>query len=603
MVSRFLVTTALEETWPTNNESVLFLGEWCRLYSRKAEWEAMDAVVATYHWDDRKKLHSDYLYLQVLHEELLIELSANLNAIHGVAHSIRYWRIIIGPWLGYFTQVLFDRWSMVKQVLLENEISGVRVRQSNQGQHIPIDMTSFISMIIGDDWNEYVFGQVLEWMDVPSERLNVVDDEIIPSYKNPRISIIPGIRRSWKYLATRISAMLSRDNEYFFTSSYLPLKQNLYLQARLGQIPKIWRSIAVPNSAIDFAKREWQLPTSSLDEFPRLVRKLLGEHIPSAYLEGYADLVAVTKQFPFPIKPSLIYTCNAHIGDDVFKTWAAENVEAGVPLVIGQHGGNFGMALWSFIDEHQIAIADRFLTWGWSDKESNKVTPVGSFIGFGKSCQPNKDGVALLVEMSVPRYSYHMYSSPVGAGQTKSYFADQHRFIAALPAVLRPQVVVRLYSTDYGYGEKQQFQERSPNVELDEGFQSMAKLVGKARLCIGTYNATTYLESMSLNFPTIIFWNPKHWELRSSAIPFFEKLRTVGILHDTPESAALHMATVWDDVEGWWESVEVQLVRSEFCERYARLPEKPLAALGDVLQDVALKMRAPPKHSAPDETC
>jgi hypothetical protein len=34
-----LVTTALEETWPDDNQPVLFLGEWCRLYSKKPLWE------------------------------------------------------------------------------------------------------------------------------------------------------------------------------------------------------------------------------------------------------------------------------------------------------------------------------------------------------------------------------------------------------------------------------------------------------------------------------------------------------------------------------------------------------------------------------------
>ena len=29
----------------------------------------------------------------------------------------RYWRILIGPWLGYFLQILFDRWSSIQQVL------------------------------------------------------------------------------------------------------------------------------------------------------------------------------------------------------------------------------------------------------------------------------------------------------------------------------------------------------------------------------------------------------------------------------------------------------------------------------------------------------
>ena len=53
-MKRLLVSTALEETW-RDDEPVLFLGEWCRRYSRKERWSKMDAEVLPYHWDDRKK--------------------------------------------------------------------------------------------------------------------------------------------------------------------------------------------------------------------------------------------------------------------------------------------------------------------------------------------------------------------------------------------------------------------------------------------------------------------------------------------------------------------------------------------------------------------
>ena len=61
MISRFLVTTALEKTWPDDPKTpVLFLGEWCRLFTRKERWSKMNATVLPYHWDDRHKLFNDY---------------------------------------------------------------------------------------------------------------------------------------------------------------------------------------------------------------------------------------------------------------------------------------------------------------------------------------------------------------------------------------------------------------------------------------------------------------------------------------------------------------------------------------------------------------
>jgi predicted dehydrogenase len=84
----------------------------------------MDATVLQYHWNDRAKLCNDYRYLQDLYERLLLDLASQLNKIHGANHGVRYWRILIGPWLGYFTQILFDRWTSIQQAVCQPQVSG-----------------------------------------------------------------------------------------------------------------------------------------------------------------------------------------------------------------------------------------------------------------------------------------------------------------------------------------------------------------------------------------------------------------------------------------------------------------------------------------------
>jgi putative transferase (TIGR04331 family) len=101
----------------------------------------------------------------------------------------------------------------------------------------------------------------------------------------------------------------------------------------------------------------------------------------------------------------------------------------------------------------------------------------------------------------------------------------------------------------------------------------MYQQLNESRLCIGTYNSTTDLETLSRNFPTIVFFNTRHWELRESAKPFFEELREVGIYHETPQSAAAKVNEVYKDPMVWWNSPEVQAARKNFCQRFARTEE------------------------------
>ena len=128
-----------------------------------------------------------------------------------------------------------------------------------------------------------------------------------------------------------------------------------------------------------------------------------------------------------------------------------------------------------------------------------------------------------------------------------------------------------------------------PDLQIDEGQQDIRTLIGKSRLYISTYNATTYLESLTWDIPTIMFWNPAHWELNDEAQPYFDLLKSAGLFHETPESAAKQMAAVWDDVEGWWQSPRVQSARQMFCEQYARTPKHPLAELGGLFKALSTK--------------
>ena len=61
----------------------------------------MNAEMIPYHWDDRNKLYNDYQYLNIIYENTLKAMQKQLNEIHQVDHSLRYWRILIGLWLGF----------------------------------------------------------------------------------------------------------------------------------------------------------------------------------------------------------------------------------------------------------------------------------------------------------------------------------------------------------------------------------------------------------------------------------------------------------------------------------------------------------------------
>ena len=76
---------------------------------------------------------------------------------------------------------------------------------------------------------------------------------------------------------------------------------------------------------------------------------------------------------------------------------------------------------------------------------------------------------------------------------------------------------------------------------------SFDKAFVSSDLVIAGWNTTTYLESMSSGIPTVIFWNPKYFELREETSVLFKDLKKVGIYHTSPAEAAKHVEKICND--------------------------------------------------------
>ena len=569
----FLVTTAIEKTWP-KNQSVLFLGEWCKRFSRKEHWGKIDSKVLSYHWDDRAKLHADYLYLQDFYEKLLHELSDNLNQIHGTEYSVRYWRIVIGPWLGYFIQIVFERWSSIQDALHSFTISGTNILDCDEDLFVPNDMKDFMKLIVRADWNHHIYSNIITQCTNIQYTTLSTDQVFKNSYTAFNSSLGKKIRQRLFTLYDKITSPLIKDTDAFFLNTYLSRINEIKLHLSMYQVPRFISETPTIKASVDESKRKWRLSSEeNQTEFEECVRNLIPKQIPTLYMEGFANLREQVNSGGWPSKPKVVFTSSSYSADDFFKVYAAEKTEQGVPLVIGQHGGGIGTHLWAFYEDHQLAICDSYLSWGWTEISKPKVKPIGQLKAkYPLGVQHSKKNGIMLVTLKLPIQSYHLSSAPV-ASQWLDYFNDQCNFVDTLKDKIRDVLTVRLKSDDLGWEPIYRWKDRFPTIEIDEGHLNINSLIKKSRIYVSTYNATTFLESITMNIPTIMFWNPNHWEIRDSALPFFDKLKDVGILHDTPESAAEHINVIWEDVNSWWEGDILQETLKSFKKHYSYIPK------------------------------
>jgi putative transferase (TIGR04331 family) len=86
-----------------------------------------------------------------------------------------------------------------------------------------------------------------------------------------------------------------------------------------------------------------------------------------------------------------------------------------------------------------------------------------------------------------------------------------------------------------------------------------------------------------MNIPTLAFWRNGLDHLNEYAKNDYQVLVSVGIIHFDPVSAAKHLNSIWDDVDSWWESADVQSAREAFCSKYAAKSRAPLRTLSQIL--------------------
>jgi len=585
-MSRYLITTADQRTWKFDRP-VLFLGEWCRYYDAKQLWAGMDAVVADPYGIKPDQKERNLAYVQQLFKQLLKDLTDALNAYHNTHHSLRYWHIVLGHWLYRYLTVTFNRYFTLEQALENYVVSGTTVLDSCSYSLATLDSMSFLWASCDDVWNHVLYSEILRFMGFAKVELvrgalqgnNCFHCPITEQGSSPKRVLLN--------LAGRILPYLSRKNDAFIIDSRLPFKEEVKLQICLGQIPQLWQSPELqPALPVPIQRKSLLIDASNHQGFEHFIRMLMPEVIPSCFVEGYKKLVDLTISLHWPTEPKFIITSNKFDTDEVFKAWVGSKVEKGFPYFVGQHG-NYGVSPYVEADNNspECATPDIFFTWGWKDEEPRNI-PAFIFTTAGRKSQCySLDGGLLLIELHVPQqlgpaddyYEFWIYQE------------EQFRFVEALSNIIQQKLTVRLHHAykDLHWSDEQRWKDRSPHTRIEYGTAPIQKLIAQSRLVVHSYDSTGILETLALNIPTLCFWHGGLNHLLPSAKPYYELLRSAGIFHETPESAALKVAAVWDNASEWWESREVQDARKAFCNQYARTEKRPIRTLKRLLTEHA----------------
>lgn len=583
---RHLVTTADERSWAPDRP-MLFLGEWCRRYDRRAAWTGLDAEVAAPYGIEPTEKARDVEEVKRLTARLFPDLVRALNQLHGVQHDARYWQILLGHWVLRYVSVVFNRYRTIVAALQSHAVATTTVFDSSRYSLATTDSLTFIWATNDDVWNHVLCARILEFVGgVEQEPLDHALDGI-SAFAQDATTLAPSAPPGLAHrVAGRIGALLprlARDRDALLLSTYLPVRHRLALELSLGQCPQVWRTPASPLAPADPVLRQQLLLGDEVHEgLERLLRHELRWLIPSCYVEGFSALRAQAAGLPWPRAPRFVFTSNSFDTDEVFKAWTAERTTEGIPYITGQHGSNYGTHNWGGAEcWPERSASDRFITWGWTDDDPRNV-PAFNFRTVGRKRHDKRpEGGLLLIEMPVS----HRIDPHDNYGEFVLYQEEQFRFVDALPETIRDVLTVRLHAQyrKHHWGEELRWTDHSPATRVETGGAPIGRLINESRLVVHSYDSTGILEMIAFDTPMMAFWRGGLSQLVPDARPYYEMLRNVGVLHDTPEAAAEAVATHWRDPVRWWTSGPVRESRAHFAERYARIVKRPVRTLRQLL--------------------
>jgi putative transferase (TIGR04331 family) len=564
MKKKHLVTTSLEVTWQRKTDLV-FLGEWCLLAGERNPLLSKNNQVLNYPWDDEELRSRDFRYLKELYEDVLPILTASLNRYHGLTYSTDYWRILIGPWLIVFLPLMLEFWRSIELATRQFIELTSTIAKFDEASLIPNSMDEFNNIYSSSQWTHLIYSYIIErHTNIEKSYISPINFYHTRESSNVKKSIV-------KKIIKTISKRLARKANFLIIGSYLPKYKEFILSFKLGQFPQVWEYINPTNVPADMNSRNYLLDISSNDQFLNFLSFVIPRQLPKCYFEGYKILCDDVHNFNFPEKIKCIFTSNSHASNEFFKIIAASHRESGKPLVISQHGGNYGIAKDYMLEDHEIAISSKYLTWGWSDLNNPNVLPCGFIKDYKRFSLGNNVGKCLLVQNCVPLHTYGVVSG-IQSSQWLNYLENQFEFVEGLSEFVKNDLSLRIYPYgDYGWNQKERWIKRYPEISFAKYDLPISKALIHSRICVVSYNGTVFLETLAMNMPTIIFWDLRYYEIRENARIYFDALARVGIFHKNPRSAASFINCIWGDVGSWWYSEQVQKVVANFKENFVKV--------------------------------
>jgi len=511
-----------------------------------------------------------------------------LGNLHHVSTDASYWGPIIGPWLLHFATVYTSRIEELQQSHAVHEPTGLVC-------HTPRDWTApcygwaqFIDLFPNDEFKESLSSQYLKALngDCLNQPISSDHDHLlrVSLIKKTRNYISKAISRRglilielFAYIAIVCSQILYKNRVIYLDSHLLDTKTRCMFffksRGRIASIPKIqfrnWTSYLKKKPVCDHILRT---KFKSLIDIPResenaIFMQIASLNMPIAHLEDFLHIRNQARYLALR-PPSVVMLNIGQYFDETLKCAIGEWLNHGTKIMVGQHGGGYGLLKFNSYEYYDFRLSSVFCTWGWTNRTARTRTlpsiRLSRFIENYHRINA-KMPIYLYVCCTCPHfYSETLISDPqdnVAMRNGRSKFAEK------CPVSLKAKVYIRPYpnnSSAFGSCDVSEF--RSADFTIQENI-SYVEAYSSATILIFEGLSTGLFEALASDKPFVLYMPGLKQLPWSDLGRHFINLLVHGNMLFTSEGALVEF--LQSDVDKWWLSDKTNSYRIQLKRQFA----------------------------------
>lgn len=559
-----LVTTSNRECVDINTK-LLFLSQGAKESFSDEELKKLDFEDLDFIWNNTKSVKEGIAFCSDFYSQVLKIVTEELNIIHQTHYETHYYHLVLGNWLQHYIHVLYDKYISLN-CAKEKYKNIETVIPSNQS-YVPQDYNDFVSKCFSsDEYNLQLYSEIIKICNIKYTEKELLEPlNTLREYKkdiNPKRRILNKLNK--------IFLMVNKifHKEYLMlTDIYLKYNmfQNMFKIFFKGKIKYLFNDLAFEykfESKIDKNLRNRKILALNKTEFETIFSQLFYKDIPWLFLEGYQDFKSYVLKLPIK-KPKVIFSANGIHGNYILKFYLAEYYKD-IKFLYIMHGG-YGFEQYNTPEEYEISCANQYYSIGNPQRSYLKHLP---YMSVKKTRNIKNDGHILYAISEMSKYVYRIEFHAM----SDSYLKYNLNWTKEVLKNLQPDIGIkmRMQSGQNSFNSLNKLKEIRPTMNIDDFSNSFDEELKNCKLYITNNIATTFLESMTLNKPTIVMISKNVYLFREISQPFMDMLEECKILHYSYESVISHINKNYNNINEWWLCEETQNSRIRFLDMFMK---------------------------------